>query len=42
MSPITGRLFDKYGGKKLGIIGFDFFITTMTVMMVLFRFGNAH
>ena len=32
MSPITGRLFDKYGGKKLAIIGLTL-ITTMTVMI---------
>ncbi|WP_051912499.1 MDR family MFS transporter [Carnobacterium funditum] len=32
MSPITGRLFDKYGGKKLAIIGL-ILITTMTVMI---------
>lgn len=32
MSPITGRLFDKYGGKKLAIIGL-ILITTTTVMI---------
>lgn len=30
MSPITGRLFDKYGGKKLAIIGLTL-ITSMTI-----------
>ena len=32
MSPITGRLFDKFGGKKLAVIGLTL-ITTMTVMI---------
>jgi EmrB/QacA subfamily drug resistance transporter len=30
MSPITGKLFDKYGGKKLAIIGLTL-ITSMTI-----------
>lgn len=32
MSPITGRLFDKHGGKKLAIVGL-FLITTTTLLI---------
>ncbi|MEG0289602.1 MAG: MDR family MFS transporter [Carnobacterium sp.] len=32
MSPITGRLFDKHGGKKLAVVGL-FLITTTTLLI---------